>query len=173
MSPPRHLPETISAARWTCSTASGPSPARRICAAGNGVISGSKPAATPRSPFARNPRRSFHWRFHRTAPGWRWECVHQGGVAVWDLRTRQVLTHLGGQRTTGSRRLFTHGTAAGLHQLHRYGIRSAAVDFTAVEHRDATDGRRIAAGRRVRWDWRLPRMAGRWSLPRLRGQRGK
>ena len=51
-------------------TASGPNRARRICAAGNGVTSGNRPAATP---CLRSPRRakSNRWPLPPTAHGWR------------------------------------------------------------------------------------------------------
>ena len=149
MSQPRHLPEITSVGRWTCSTGSGPSRARQICAAGNGVISGSKPAAMPLHPWPGILRDFFAGGFTRRAYWWR-ECVII--KAVWRFGicgSDRCWSMLGEQGMTGSRRLFPHGTAAGLHQFHRSIVRAAAGDFTALEYRDTTDGRRIALGCRV------------------------
>ena len=97
----------------------------------------------------------------------------QGGLAVWDLRKRQVLIHLANKERlvraafspTEPLLAFTSSTAP--------SSGPAAGDFTALEHRDATDGRRIALGCRVhgigvrqRWP-----DAGHFHL--LRGRQGK
>ena len=121
--------DTTSVARWICSTGSGRSPARRTCAAGNGVTSGNKPAATPCSPSARNQRDRIRWPFRPMAVGWRLARIAQGGLSVWDLRTRQELIRLAESDEECPRRLFAHRTAAGVHQLHLFCFRARS-EFT-------------------------------------------
>ena len=122
-----------------------PNRARRICAAGNGVISGGRPAATPGSPFARE---SSEINSLAVSPDGNWLAVgteHKGGLSVWDLRTRQELVRLA-KNEVGVRAAFSPTEPLlGVQQFHRFH-RGVANHLAPLEHRDATDGGRIAAG---------------------------